>query len=242
MAGRMRSSSSTVSGGPLTPTADAQGREREGPASPTQEEERRLHAEGYATVAGIDEVGRGPIAGPVVAAAVVLPDLAGFAHDDFLLIRDSKTLTAGQRVRAEALVREIAVGVGVGECSVEEIDRIGIAPATRKAMRQALDRLPERPSHLLIDAFPLDWHRTACTPIIKGDALCTAIAAASVVAKVYRDALMETLDACYPGYGLAGHKGYASAEHLAAVAALGPCPAHRRSFSPFKPTLFDLDA
>ena len=207
---------------------------------PSQQEERRLHGEGYPTVAGIDEVGRGPIAGPVVAAAVVLPDLVGFEHEDFTLIRDSKQLAAVQRERANILVREIALGFGIGEASPEEIDLLGIAPATRKAMRRALDKLADRPSHLLIDAFPLDWHKTPCTPIIKGDSLCTAIAAASVIAKVYRDAIMVRLNAMYPGYGLGGHKGYASVDHLAAVAQLGPSPVHRRSFSPFKPTLFDL--
>ena len=211
-----------------------------GAALPTQDEERRLHGEGYVTVAGIDEVGRGPIAGPVVAGVVVLPDLRGFEHEDLALVRDSKALSAAQRERADVLVREIALGFAVGEASSEEIDALGIAPATRKAMRRALDKLAERPSHLLIDAFPLDWHRTPCTPIVKGDALCTAIAAASVIAKVHRDAIMERLDAAHPGYGLGGHKGYASAKHLAAVARLGPSPVHRRSFSPFKPTLFDL--
>ena len=209
---------------------------------PTQDEERRLHAEGFEVVAGIDEVGRGPIAGPVVAGAVVLPDLDGFEHDDLPLVRDSKTLTHAQLARADALVRAIALGVGVGEASPEEIDALGIAPATRLAMRRALDLLPVRPAHLLIDAFPLDWNRVPCMPIVKGDGLCTAISAASIVAKVYRDRLMRDLDAAYPGYGLAGHKGYACSEHLAAVARLGPSPMHRKSFSPFKPTLFALDA
>jgi ribonuclease HII len=227
MAGRGNASAAEAAASPPT-------------ASPTQAEERRLHDAGFPTVAGIDEVGRGPIAGPVVAAAVVLPDLDGFTHDDLALVRDSKTLSPSQRERAAALVREMAIAVGVGEASSEEIDRVGIAPATRQAMRRALECLAERPSHLLIDAFPLDWRLTPCTPIIKGDALCTAIAAASVVAKVHRDAIMRELDARYPGYGLAGHKGYASAEHLAAVASLGPSPTHRMSFSPFKPTLFAL--
>lgn len=209
---------------------------------PTQDDERRLHDEGFPIVAGIDEVGRGPIAGPVVAGAVVLPDLAGFEHADLHLIRDSKTLSGAQLQRANALVREIALGAAVGESSSDEIDVLGIAPATRQAMRRALDSLPQAPTHLLIDAFPLDWNLVPCTPIIKGDALCTAISAASIIAKVYRDELMEQMDEAHPGYGLAGHKGYASADHLAAVARLGPSPIHRKSFSPFKPTLFDLNA
>jgi ribonuclease HII len=209
---------------------------------PTQNDERRLHSEGFPSVAGIDEVGRGPIAGPVVAGAVVLPDLDGFEHAHLHLIRDSKTLTGPQLQRANALVREIALGAAVGESSSDEIDAIGIAPATRRAMRRALENLPDAPSHLLIDAFPLDWNLVPCTPIIKGDALCTAISAASIIAKVYRDGLMEQFDVVHPGYGLAGHKGYASADHLAAVAKLGPSAVHRKSFSPFKPTLFDLHA
>ena len=220
-----------------TDTSKKAARKSSGVPHPSQDEERRLHGEGFASVAGIDEVGRGPIAGPVVAAAVVLPDLDGFTHDDLALIRDSKTLSGGQLQRANALVREIALGFGIGEASSDEIDRLGIAPATRQAMRRALDQIAEPPSHLLIDAFPLDWNRVACTPIIKGDALCTAIAAASVIAKVFRDAIMQRLDVEYPGYGLAGHKGYASAIHLAAVGELGPSPIHRKSFSPFKPTL-----
>ena len=219
-------------------TAAAKTATAERRALPTQDEERRLHRAGYARVAGIDEVGRGPIAGPVVAAAVVLPDLSG-RDDDLRLVRDSKSLTPAQRATAEALVRRIAVGVGVGEVDSREVDRLGIAPATRKAMRLALDCLPEPPSHLLIDAFPLDWRNTPCIAIVKGDALCLAISAASIVAKVHRDALMVELDARYPEYGLAGHKGYASAVHLAAVARYGPCPVHRMSFSPFKPALFD---
>ena len=209
---------------------------------PTQDDERRLWATGFALVAGIDEVGRGPIAGPVVAGAVVLPDLDGFEHGDLHLIRDSKTLSAAQLQRANALVCEIALDAALGESSSDEIDTLGIAPATRLAMRRALDGLSQVPTHLLIDAFPLDWNRVACTSIIKGDALCTAISAASVIAKVYRDSVMRQMDVDYPGYGLAGHKGYASADHLEAAARLGPSPIHRKSFSPFKPTLFDMTA
>ena len=213
-----------------------------GKIGPSQDEERRLWAAGFTRVAGIDEVGRGPIAGPVVAGAVVLPNLDGFEHVDLHLIRDSKTLSESQLQRANVLVREIALGVALGESSSDEIDMLGIAPATRQAMRRALDGLPQAPTHLLIDAFPLDWNRVACTSIIKGDALCTAVSAASVIAKVYRDSVMRQMDVDYSGYGLAGHKGYASADRLAAVARLGPSPIHRKSFSPFKPTLFNTTA
>lgn len=190
----------------------------------------------------MDEVGRGPIAGPVVAGAVVLPNLDGFQHEDLELLRDSKTLTERQLSRADRLVREIALSVGVGEVSSYEIDQLGIAPASRKAMRMALGELVPSPDHLLIDAFTLDWQQKPCTAVIKGDALCTAISAASIVAKVYRDDVMRRLDGLYPGYGLRGHKGYASAEHLAALLAKGPSPVHRYSFSPLKPTLFDIGA
>ena len=213
------------------------------PPLPTQEHEGALWAAGCARVAGVDEVGRGPIAGPVVAGAAVLPDLSGLEHPDRGLLRDSKTLSSAQLLRADALVRALALGVGIGAASSAEIDAQGIAPATRLAMRRALDALTEAigapPCHLLVDAFPLDWHRTPCTPLVKGDARSAAIAAASIVAKVHRDALMVALDAAHPGYGLAAHKGYAAATHLEAVARLGPSPVHRRSFSPFRPVLFE---
>ena len=208
-----------------------------GAPMPTQSEERRLWAEGRRRVAGVDEAGRGPIAGPVAAGAVVLPDLEGFVHEDAALLRDSKTLTPAQLRRADRLVREVALAVAVGIASSREIDREGIAPASRLAMRRALERLGEPPDHVLADAFPLDWRRKPCTAIVKGDARCSAIAAASIVAKVHRDEMMRRLDRRYPGYGLGAHKGYASARHLAAVAEKGPSPVHRLTFSPFKASL-----
>lgn len=207
---------------------------------PSQEQERRLHLAGFGRVAGLDEVGRGPIAGPVVAAAVILPDLVRRSKG-FRLVRDSKTLSERQLERGAALVRRIAIAVGIGSASVDEIDREGIVPATKMAMRRALDALPAVPDHLLVDAVRLDWRLVPCTALVHGDARCTAVAAASVVAKVHRDALMRELDARFPGYGFGAHKGYCSRAHLTALARLGPCAAHRRSFAPVRPTLFAAD-
>jgi ribonuclease HII len=213
------------------------------PVIPTQHEEHRLHRSGYLHVVGIDEVGRGPLAGPVVAAAVVLPDLAGHDPKALALVRDSKTLSHRQRQLAAVLVRRVALAFGVGEASSGEIDAMGIAPATRLAMRRALARLSGAPHYLLPDyllvdgTVPLVWNNLPCTPVVKGDRLCTAIAAASVIAKVHRDALMADMDGLYPGYGFAGHKGYASRMHLEALERLGPSPEHRRSFSPLRQRL-----
>ena len=204
---------------------------------PNQEEERRLHKLGYQRVAGIDEVGRGPLAGPVVAAAVVLSDLKGRRVRDLSLIRDSKLLSPRQRERAAEAVRRVATASGIGVVSSQEIDSMGIAPATRLAMRRALEEMPQAPDHLLVDAFPLSWKNRPYIAVVGGDRRCTAIAAASVLAKVYRDALMVASDACYPGYGFASHKGYATRAHFDALARLGPTPIHRRSFSPLRQTL-----
>ena len=202
---------------------------------PTQQAEDRLRSQGFRLVAGVDEVGRGPLAGPVVAAAVVLPPLHFCSRQDLLLIRDSKQLTPAQRQRAATLVKKVSLGIGVGVVPAEDVDRTGIVAATREAMGLALDRLPEPPDYLLIDALSLTWRGLPCTAIIHGDILCTAIAAASVVAKVHRDTLMRELDGHYPGYGFAEHKGYASKAHLAALKSLGPSPIHRHTFSPLRP-------
>ena len=204
-------------------------------AAPTQTRERSLWAQGFRRVAGVDEAGRGPLAGPVVAGAVVLPNLERAGIKDLELIRDSKTLTPAQRERAAAVVREVALGVAVGEASPEEIDAMGILPATRLAMRRALDGLAVPPDYLLVDGTGIvDWRGRPCQAVVKGDRLCAAIAAASIAAKTRRDALMRELDARYPGYGLAQHKGYASPAHLAAIARQGPSPVHRRTFSPMR--------
>jgi ribonuclease HII len=187
--------------------------------------ERRLRVAGRRSIAGIDEAGRGPLAGPVVAAAVVFPEgcfLPG--------VIDSKQLTAEER---EALCGEImsrAHGVGVGIVGHEIIDRINILNATFMAMHRAIHQLPSRPDHLLIDGNSFQDIGIPFTTIVQGDGCCFSIAAASIVAKVTRDRLMEELDEQYPGYGFRKHKGYATREHCEAIARLGLCGIHRRSF------------
>jgi len=190
--------------------------------------ERQARAAGRRRIAGLDEVGRGPLAGPVVAACVVLPD--GFSLDG---INDSKKLSERQRERAELRIRAEALAIGLGLVEPETIDRINILQAARQAMREAFLALDPPPDCVLIDGLPVPFfpcpHQSA---IVGGDGLCASIAAASIVAKVARDRMMRAYDAVYPEYGFAGHKGYGAAKHLEALRAHGPCPIHRRSFSP----------
>ena len=188
-------------------------------------------SQGLVRVAGVDEAGRGPWAGPVVAGAVVLPPdpavalaLAG--------VRDSKQLSPRQRERLFAVIQEAAVSWAPGVVPSEEIDRLGIVPATRLAMRQAVDALGAHPQALLVDAVRLPAIPLPQHSLIHGDALCLSIAAASIVAKVTRDWLMVDMDSLYPGYGFARHKGYGTPRHALALRELGPCPIHRRSFAP----------
>lgn len=198
---------------------------------PDRAAEREWRALGCRLVAGIDEVGRGPLAGPVVAAAVILPCRdPGWLGD----LRDSKQLSAAQRERLAELIRRQAVAYGVGAVSAQRIDAIGIAPAAREAMRRALRRSCVTPDALLLDAFYLDGVPQPQEAIIRGDGRCSAIAAASIVAKVARDAMMDTLEHRFPGYGFSRNRGYATAEHLAALERLGPSPIHRRSFAPLR--------
>ena len=218
--------------GPVSPR-----RRHTGHRLPTRDEEMRLYRQGYVRVAGVDEVGRGPLAGPLVAAAVVLPRSLAVDPSVLAMIRDSKTLTPAQRQRSAAVIWEVSLGIGLGAVEADEIDQLGVAAANRRAMGLALQALPEPPDHLLVDAVPLAWRNIPRTVIVHGDQRCTAIAAASVVAKVHRDALMVEMDARYPGYGFAAHKGYGTARHLAALQEQGPCPVHRRSFSPLRPKL-----
>jgi len=187
-------------------------------------------------IAGVDEVGRGPLAGPVVAAAVVLPTSLIDSTATWLAdVRDSKQITPKRRAAVCVHIHEHAVSVGIGAASPSEIDTIGIAAATRRAMERAIECLDPQPIHLLIDAMKLPALKIAQTSIIKGDSLSKSIAAASIVAKEDRDTLMrDVLDARYPGYGFAGHKGYGSKLHIEAIERLGPCPIHRRSFAPIR--------
>jgi len=183
---------------------------------------------GFLRIAGIDEVGRGPLAGPVLAACVVLPP--GF---DLNGINDSKKLSERQRERAEVRIRAEAVSIGIGSIEPEIIDRINILKATHEAMRLAYLQIAPPPDFVLIDGLPVRGFPCAnMQALVQGDSRSVSIAAASIVAKVARDRLMRAYDLVYPEYGFAGHKGYGSAKHLAALAELGPCPIHRRSFAP----------
>ncbi len=202
------------------------------PLAPTLEQERALWQQGYRCIAGIDEAGRGAWAGPVVAAAVILPANRPGLADALAPVRDSKLLSPRQRACCYDLVLEHALAWATGAVSAAEIDRIGIVPATRRAMRAALDGLVIPPEHLLIDALPLNEVPLPQRAIIKGDRICLSIAAASILAKVTRDRLMRELDAAQPGYALAQHKGYGTAMHRAALARLGSSPLHRHSYAP----------
>ena len=200
--------------------------------APSFAQEEALWRRGWGRVAGVDEVGRGPLAGPVAAGAVILsPD----CDSPWLgRVRDSKQLTSAVRDELAACIWREALAVSVGFVPQETIDRIGIAEATRQAMLQAVGDLRLRPQHLLIDAFPLPACSLPHTPIVHGDASCLSVACASIVAKVARDRLMVKQDRCYGGYGFASNKGYATAEHLQALRRLGPCQLHRRSFAPIR--------
>jgi len=188
--------------------------------------EKLARATGAAAIAGVDEVGRGALFGPVVAAAVILP-----ADTRIRGLRDSKQLLVEDRERLDVVVRQRAIAFAIEEVDAETIDRVNIYQASRMAMAAAVMRLDPQPDHLLIDALLLDLPH-AQTKIIYGDSLSISIAAASVVAKVYRDRRMCAMDAEYPGYGLASHKGYATPEHREALKNLGPSVLHRKSFMP----------
>ena len=191
--------------------------------------EQALRYYGFERIAGVDEVGRGALFGPVVAAAVILPEnLDGLANAG---LKDSKQLTREEREKLDKKVRRMAICVSVAEVDAETIDRVNIYQATRLAMLAAVQGLSVKPDHLLIDAMRLD-HACAQTRLFYGDALSLSIAAASVIAKVHRDALMRELDVVHPVYGLASHKGYGTPQHKRALVEHGPCVLHRRTFAP----------
>ena len=194
---------------------------------PTVEFEREAQLCGYHRIAGVDEAGRGPLAGPVVAAAVVLPIRCRLSGVD-----DSKQLSEGERNRLYAAILDQAVGMGIGSADVGEIDRFNILEATRLAMRRAIEQLAPPPDYLLVDAVTLPGIGTFVRPIIKGDSLSLSIAAASIIAKVTRDRLMVEYHDMFPEYDFLSHKGYGTTEHLQRLARHGPCPIHRRTFTP----------
>jgi ribonuclease HII len=204
------------------------------PAKPTLEFEISLWKAGFIHVAGIDEAGRGPLAGPVAAAVVILPQdpLIGVS---LIGVRDSKQMTPDQREYWVDCIKEAAIDYGIGFASAEEIDSVGILSATHLAAMRALSRMQMRPDHVLLDYLTLPDYPLPQTSLIKGDARCLSIAAASVLAKTERDRLMGEFDLQFPGYGFARHKGYGTPEHLQALQRLGPCPIHRMTFHPIKP-------
>jgi len=187
----------------------------------------RLFAAGARWVAGVDEVGMGPLAGPVVAAAVVLPEAVDLPGLD-----DSKRLSPSARERIAARIHEQALAAGLGIVEPADVDRLNVYRAGLEAMRRAVLALALPPDHVLVDARTIPGLACPQTPIVGGDALDGSIAAASIVAKVARDAIMRRLDERHPGWGLARHMGYPTPQHLAALRRLGPSPVHRRSFAP----------
>lgn len=208
--------------------------------TPTLQYEIRLWQQGYVAVAGVDEAGRGALAGPVMAGAVILPPGSAYTGI-WALVKDSKLLTPEQRLELATEIRKDALSWAVGSASAQEIDAIGIAPATKRAMQRALAALSPAPDYLLIDWVRLDQVNTLQESFTKGDQRIVSIAAASILAKTTRDAELVTLHQKYPAYGFDRHKGYGASAHLAALAQCGPCAEHRHSFAPIRTqrTLFD---
>lgn len=204
---------------------------------PTLDEELRLTHDGYGPIAGVDEVGRGAWAGPLVAAAVVLPPVFSPPLADELLrqlaaVRDSKTCTPDERATLAENIRAVAQGIGLGVVPSEELDRFGLAVGNRLAMRRAVEALPWTPGYLLLDWVRLPELKIPQRAFPKGDAKSLSIAAASIIAKVARDAMLVTLADRFPAYDFARHKGYGTAIHRAALRAYGPSPIHRFRFAP----------
>jgi ribonuclease HII len=199
------------------------------PPAPDFRFESELWAKGIQFVAGIDEAGRGALAGPVSAAALVLPARPGL-QDTLDGVRDSKEMTPEQREFWAWRLKKFALSWGVGFASHQEIDELGIVPATHLAVQRALKELIPTPQHLLVDFLELPDCSLPQTALVKGDARSLSIAAASILAKTSRDAWMCQMDSCYPGYGFAAHKGYGTAAHRQAIVRMGPTPIHRCSF------------
>ncbi len=202
------------------------------PLVPSFAEEKLFLAQGYQLIAGVDEAGCGALAGPVVAAAVILP--GRIRNQWSKKVNDSKLVPASIRLALFEQIRGVAVSVGIGTVDHSIIDSQGLTAARRLAMRQAVESLNTAPECLLIDHLPLPDIPLPQKAIIKGDRRCFSIACASIIAKVARDRLMDELDRSYPGYGLARHKGYSTREHLVSLRRLGPCPIHRKSYEPVK--------
>lgn len=201
---------------------------------PSSELEDDLADNGYNFIAGIDEVGRGALAGPVVAAAVILPRDYNLYIDGG--VRDSKLLNTDRRGLLFGVIKSTAVSIGIGIISTETIDEINILNATRRAMKEALDQLAYKPDYLLIDGMFLSRVPISQKGIVKGDIKCISIACASIIAKVTRDRIMIDLHEKYPQYGFNKHKGYGTKEHLTYLSRIGPCPIHRYSFAPVRNT------
>jgi ribonuclease HII len=203
------------------------------PKIPHLRHENALWVNGALWIAGIDEAGRGALAGPVSAAAVILPKLSNIAQD-LAGVRDSKKMSPIQRETWKAVIKETAVTYGVGLASAQEIDSLGIISATRMAAARAIKDLAIGPDWLLLDYLHLPDIPILQISLIKGDMRSLSIAAASVLAKTTRDAILIQLDNQYPGYGFVNHKGYGTKSHLEAIKRLGPSPIHRMSFAPIR--------
>ena len=205
---------------------------------PTFNEENDIWQSGYQYIAGIDEAGRGPLAGPVVAAAVILP--GDFEADWKSLVNDSKQVSPSTRDKLFPYIREMAISIGVGMSDVQTIDSKGIAKATRLAMKKAVDQLNPSAEFLLVDYFHIPEIKLPQKGITHGDCLCFSIACASIIAKVTRDHLMVEMDKVYPEYKVAEHKGYGTPEHLECLRRWGPSPIHRCSFQPVREMMMML--
>jgi ribonuclease HII len=199
--------------------------------------ERDLWSTGHQWIAGIDEVGRGPLAGPVVAAAVILPGGTWLPG-----VNDSKKIPPNRRIELAASIKELAIAYKVAIVEVDYIDRFNIRQGSLEAMRQAVQGLGVHPEYLLVDGMSIPDISIPQSGLVRGDTRSASIAAASILAKVVRDELMDELDLIYPGYGFCRHKGYATPEHLAALAKIGPCPIHRWSFAPVRESAGEVKA